>query len=104
MAVTVQSLLESKGFYEQIKGYAKANKTGIPDVIVAFVEHVLTSDNATDLVSDLLSDAPERSRGRKPLSDEERATRAATRAVKGSDAETSVKALQAAIDRLRAAQ
>ena len=103
MAVTVQSLLESKGFYEQIKGFAKMHGTGIPDVICAMVEHVLTSDDSADLVSDLLSDSPKRSRGRKPLSDEERTTRAAARAVKGTDPETSIKALQAAIDQLRKA-
>ena len=104
MAVTVQSLLESKGYYERIKAYARANKTGIPDVIVAMVEHILTSDGAVDLVTDLLSDAPTRLRGRKAMSAEERASRAAERAVKGTDTETSVKALQAAIDRLRLAK
>ena len=99
--MTVQTFLEARGLYERIKGYSKAHKVAIPEIVGRMVEHVLSDDGADDLVSDLVSDAPKSSRGRRPLDPEERAARAAARAVKGETPEQAVKALQAAIELLR---
>jgi len=98
MAVTYQSAMEDRNVFESLKEYAKANKVAMPEIVARCVEHVFTSDNAKDLVSDLISDAPRSQRGRAPLDPEVKEAREALRQAARS---TDVRALQAAIDLLK---
>lgn len=87
---------------DQIKAYAKTNKVAIPEVVARLALHVLTSDDAEQTITDLLSDAPHSQRGRKALDPEVKAAKEAARAaLKGNG---NVAALRAAIDALVAAQ
>lgn len=58
-----------------VKDLASKYKVAIPEIVSRFVDHVLASDNAEEVIADLLSDAPKSQRGRKALSEQEKAAR-----------------------------
>lgn len=83
--------------FAQVKALSSQYKVAIPEIVSRLVEHVLTSDGATEVIADLLSDAPKSSRGRKALDPKVKAAREVLRKASRS---TDLTALQAAIDSL----
>lgn len=82
-----------------VKDLASKYKVAIPEIVSRFVDHVLTSDNASEIIADLLSNAPRSQRGRKALSEQEKAARKLRKAAEQAKAVgMTVEALSAALD------